>query len=423
MMHHFLTRKRIFAGVLYTFVIFVISYNRPFSKLYKSVHSYDSLFKKVQNANTDRALKAEAYFKNQTRNALSTINNFKSRLKTNVSIAIGLITVKRKAISAKNLQDKSVNYITQSAAFLHNMVQSYPFLKKAVPFICNVDSSPSLHLQAKKLYDFILYTERFGNNSLYHPPLHIPNTNTFYHEMKNHSSRYSKESFDYAFCLQTGAMLNAEYVLLLEDDVLPHKDFPHVLEHLLASRLSLSKNVHYKDGFIYLKMYFPSKWQGYGMELVTIFDLISISAVGAALFTLLLRFLSNVIYKNDSIVSNNLFRCFTVSFFLVMLACWFIGRQNVNELRRFSKYFYRLKPSEGCCTQAMLYPSNVCLSIARYLVKASPSTHTDLVIMDYASENPLPALQIEPNLFYHVGLITSLSNEQKHPEEFILSSL
>ena len=102
-----------------------------------------------------------------------------------------------------------------------------------------------------------------------------------------------------------------------------------------------------------------------------------------------------------------------------MIISWFVGRQNINELRRFSVYTYRVLQSDGCCTQAMLYPISSVEPLSHHLVSTFPHIHTDLAIMNYARNQDLPYIQVEPNLFHHTGLITTLQADPKHPEEFI----
>merc|ERR1719239_1233012 len=152
------------------------------------------------------------------------------------------------------------------------------------------------------------------------------------------------------------------------------------------------------------------------MELVSILDLISISAVCAAVIAIILLFIPRILSNITAVQFSEMPRVYLSIFLIIMTTCWLVGRQNINEFRRLSKYLYRLKRSEGCCTQAMLYPTVVVETVAEHLVTMAPSTHTDLGIMDLAAMSRLPALQIEPSLFYHTGLVTSLAQEQKHPE-------
>ncbi|XP_005105999.1 post-GPI attachment to proteins factor 4 [Aplysia californica] len=411
-----LRRNHLLALSGFFLVLLLLCYRLPFSQLYRKMHNYNTLFKQVQEASRLRSHVSQKYFQSLERTPKPNI--YQERMKKgNVTIAVGLITVKRSNKETEHLPPGTLDYLMQSASLVDHIMRHHAFFQTSVPFICNVDTFPESHKTAEKLYKFLPYTERYGLNSFGIGPLTFPGSKKLYQDVQSHVSRYHKETYDYAFCLQSAASLHPQYVILLEDDVLPHKDLPYVLEHMIHSRLNLTKSDHYKNGIAYLKMYYPAKWQGYATEWTRVFDLLSVSAVGAAV-VLLISFILPAKLKSK-IMCNESWKTFLISFLMVMLTCWLLGRQNINEFRRISKHLYRLQQSEGCCTQAMLYPIDVVAPLTQHLVTVSPHTHTDLAIMDYAAQGTLPALQIEPSLFFHVGLITSLNQRQKHPEEFI----
>ncbi|KAI8787788.1 transmembrane protein 246 [Biomphalaria glabrata] len=380
----------------------------PFSKIFTVVHSYESLFDQVEAATDGRLRAAKQYF--QTQNPELSSRIYSDRLSQgNILFAIGIITIKR---TKETESHESLGYLPPSVAHMDSILKSHRFFNTSLPFICNVDAFPSTHFDAVDLYKFVPYTERFGNNSLGIPALTIPKTNTRFIDLTTHSSKYSKESFDYAFCLLSAAALNPRFILLLEEDTIPHKDFPSVIEHLITFRLNLP--LDHKHDFGFLKLYFPSKWQGFGFEFIKILDLlcccILVTAV-AGVYHYLRSFRSATLPGLNSVLLS--------AFLVTLLTCLLVGRQNINELRRLSKHFYRLQSSEGCCTQAMVYQPSIVSSMAEYLVNPLSNKHTDLAIWDFSYRNSIRTLQVEPNLFFHTGLYTTLDQVQKHPEEFI----
>lgn len=389
----------------YTLFLLALCYHLPFSQLYSHIHSYDDLAKQVETAKDARSAKAKRYF--SSLKSQESVSLYNSRLHKNLTFVFGIITVQR---GKGGTTHDSYGYLLQSASLLDQILKMHPLFNNSVPFICNVDALPGNHQDAISLYKFMPYAERYGLNSLGLAAAIIPDTNTTFAEKVYHPSKYRKESMDYAFCLLSAAALKPQYVILVEEDALAHKDFPLVLKHLLETRLKSSD-----QKFAFLKLFFPAKWQGFGFEVNRVLDLASMSVVGGSILALVYLFYK-VIHRQSC---NKLSRIFLAGYLITMVSCWLIGRQGVNELRRVSKHFYRLQTSEGCCTQAMLYPIDVVYNLSRYMTSNVASYQTDLAIFDFASLARLRTYQVEPSLFVHVGFHSTLPSPQKHPEEFI----
>ncbi|RUS87025.1 hypothetical protein EGW08_005263 [Elysia chlorotica] len=188
--------------------------------------------------------------------------------------------------------------------------------------------------------------------------------------------------------------------------------------------------------YAYLKLYFPPKWQGFSTELSRIFDLVLWATIMFSIVSLCLIMLSksklSFNHKVPLLDSSNRFisleckqkvsfnnRAFIFLFLLCFLTIWLLGRQNVESLRRIWRYCYRLEEADDCCTQAQMYPIDIVEALSKYLLLSSGTEHTDFAIEDFAVDEDLPIWQVEPSLFFHNGLITSLNGTQKHPEEFM----
>ncbi|KAH9489107.1 hypothetical protein Btru_057697 [Bulinus truncatus] len=374
-----------------------------------SVHSYESLVDLVETSSITRLEAARQYF--QDLDPEVSIQIYRDRLmKGSIMLAIGIITIKRMKETDKH---ESLGYLPPSAAHMDRILKNHAYFNSSVPFICNVDAFPSTHFDAVNLYKLLPYTERYGNNSLGILPLNIPKTNRKFIDLAMHKSKYHKETLDYTFCLLSAAVLNPRYVLLLEEDTIAHEDFPDVLQHLIQFRLNSLLDQHRKE-FGYLKLYFPLKWQGFAFEFTKLVDLFSYTVLGTAVVSLGYYL---TVFKSASF--QNLNSLLSIAFCVTLITCLLIGRQNIIELRRLSKHFYRLQSLEGCCTQAMLYPPSTIQPLSEHLVSSASNKHTDLAILDFMYSHSLRTLQVEPNLFFHTGLYTSLELGHKHPEEFI----
>jgi hypothetical protein len=71
-----------------------------------------------------------------------------------------------------------------------------------------------------------------------------------------------------------------------------------------------------------------------------------------------------------------------------------------------------------------LYTRQFIPPIIEFLSAKHKNLHTDLAIYNFTNVTGVRAYQIEPNLFYHVGMYTSLTtNKHKNAEEFIFHAM
>ena len=373
-------------------------------------------------------------------------------LPTRARVTVAIVSVRRKS-SAVNL-----GYVIQSAAALDSLLRqqgSDDLFGDSVLFVCNVDDHPERHSDAAFLKDHVAFVERYGgssaglglNLSMAVPGMH----GRSYREVRHHDV-YDKERHDYMFCLQAATAFRPHYVLIVEDDALP--DMPSVVQHALRRLTStLATPVGHRDdeedgesllplkpcaselmsaegfsgdergfrgralsgqaaGFVYLKLFFPLYWQGFAFELLRILDLVCMTAVLTSVFVVVLQ----MTVSTRGFPPN---RTIGAIFIFSLILCELIGRQNLNEMRRFSKHFYRLQQSPDCCTPAMLYPCDVVPALLTSLSRCRAQRHVDLCIADFVKHSGLPAYSLEPNLFSHVGMVTSLNMNNKHAEELL----
>lgn len=371
--------------------------NKPFSKVYHLFNSKNDVFKLAKQLNSERLFKAHQYLDglNKTQQP-----NYDSR----PELAIVIVTVKRKAYDASSL-----GYVLQSISATHKLFVNDLVFPKKTMMICNVDLHPENYTEIVNLKPFIPVVERYGASSL---PITINSSRISMYAKRRYNSKYDKETVDYMYCLESAYSLGASYVLLIEDDALPREDTLKVLKNKIL--YIKSKN---KGRYSFIKLYYPQRWQGYAYESSRILEIISVGCVGAGL-AVAIQFIT---CRTKSYFLQVMY--FSCGAWLFVTAALIIGRQNVFEFYRISKYLYSLRNSPGCCTQAMLYTRQFIPALIDFLSVKHKALHTDLAIYNFTNVTGIPAYQIEPNLFYHVGMYTSLSSSDKHKnaEEFIFN--
>lgn len=397
------------------------------------------------------------------------------------AFTIAIVTVSRKIPENSN---RSVGYVLQSATALDALVKrSGLFAGKTFVFVCNVDAYPANHQDAAALRDVFPFAERYGGSSV--PgvaDLALPGTDTLYRSMKHAyghglGGSLDRERHDYTFCLQVARRIPSRYYLLFQDDALPLPDFAGVLALTLAklnkceggeeelsqreegesrfpppsfkpssvsssspppplrpSAKCLSEHPPYTQDLVSqkrkrrispspdanfgsVKFYFPDRWNGFSFDFLRIVELASLLAVGAGLALLL----HGVVCCARGLSYVPTWKVFLIGVLLSLVGCELFGRQNINELRRVSKYFYRLQPSPDCCIPAMLYPATVMPFLITWLAESPAQSKVDLRVAECFKHYEVVTYYIEPNIVRHVGMVTSIKKINEKPvEEFLL---
>ncbi|XP_062617546.1 post-GPI attachment to proteins factor 4-like [Saccostrea cucullata] len=383
--------------ITFTLIVPPVCISLPFSKFYYLYNKQDDVTKKAELLNSERYKKSLAYF-SSLHSESSKLFYLNMKKSGHLDLVVAIITVKR--------NDGTLGYLTQSVAKMDKLLKEDRNFERKFMFICNVDQNLYGHEEARNLEKFIPVEYRFENLSGIHQS--SPHK-VLYHLHKNFDT-YQKETIDYMFCLEMAYSMNPDYVLLVEDDTLP---LPMALDVLTTKLrwLTLFRSEPMKN-YAFIKLYYPPKWQGFGNEMRRILEVIAIGMVGGGCFFIF------AIRK----------KIFTQYLYFVLGAIYFIifalllDRQNVLELRRLASQLYSLNISPGCCTPAMFYPKWIIPSLLNYLANDNNKHHTDIAIYNFITSNNLTAYQIEPNLFAHIGMYTSVhQNSRKDPQEFIFS--
>lgn len=230
-------------------------------------------------------------------------------------------------------------------------------------------------------------------------------------------NKYSKEKNDYVHALEWCNNRNARFSVILEDDALPLPDFMQRLQLVLDYRMS--KN---SINWVFLKLYYPEKWEGWANEKNIITELIVSSMTGGLVLTLLVQCLQVVITRRVAIDYGIIF-WFLLSSGLIayMLLC--LGRPHWLALRGISPKLSSVVYAPGCCTPAVLYQRAHLSDLIQYLKKVSCllGFPVDLALDKFADDRDLQRLLVVPNLVKHIGFISSLPGKGwKNPKEFRL---
>ncbi|XP_033736232.1 transmembrane protein 246-like [Pecten maximus] len=404
---HHLTRLLVLYLVTFSFIIPILCYFLPYSKLFKVFHSEKEMLSDAKDLNKERLSSATAYFNSIDKTESMKFYNRYDQERLDLLVVI--VTVQRKSADVQNL-----GYFLQATAAMDRVMKQNQSFKKKKLVICNVDSNPLNYTDVVWLSEFIPTIQRYDPRGKDMARMTTSQRAVLYGQHL-HLNKYVKETVDYMFCLESAYLMNSTYILMMEDDAIPHRDVLNNVKHVMDTKLH-----HYNREFGHIKLYYPQKWQGFALEETRIIELVSIGCIGAGVFVFILNLYSTAKKKVLTYFIQILY--FLAGCVYFILVAELLDRQNLMELRRFSKSLYSFKQSPGCCTQAMLYREQVIPALLNYLQGSARLNmdHTDIAIYKFTLKYNIPCYQIEPNLFYHVGLYTSLvEGRYKDPEGFL----
>ncbi|OWF53287.1 transmembrane protein 246-like [Mizuhopecten yessoensis] len=404
--YHF-RRLLILYLITFTFIVPILCYFLPYSKLFKVFHSEKEMLINAKDLNKERLADANAYFNSIDKTESRQFYNQHNQERLDLLVVI--VTVQRKSADLQKL-----GYFLQATAAMDKLLKHNQSFRKKKLVICNVDAKPINHTDVTFLSTFIPTIQRYGPSGRDLSRSTTPLRAALY-DKHLHRNRYEKETVDYMFCLESAYHMNSSYILMMEDDAIPHREVLSNVKHVMDTKLH-----HNSREFGYIKLYYPQKWQGFAFEETRIIELLSIGCMGAGIFVFFLICLLDDRKKSSPFSIQILY--FLAGCIYFILIAELLDRQNIMELRRFSPSLYSFKKSPGCCTQAMLYSDHILPSLVNFLQDyARPGMdHTDIAIYKFTLKHNIPCYQIEPNLFHHVGLYTSLvEGRYKDPEGFL----
>ena len=234
---------------------------------------------------------------------------------------------------------------------------------------------------------------------------------------------YEKERRDYVAALRWCAAKQSDYNVVLQDDALPSDSLMPTLNFVLHHCIGDPGT-----SWAALQMFYPEKYQGWGDHPTFVIELIAAVAV----LSLMLTLASSLILPGPLLITcrqSSPFRMeirrllywrwlLSASLVLYLLLCF--GRAHWEELRKINRLLTSVTYARGCCTPAMLYPRRHTQELIDYLdsVKCSSQLPVDIAIDEFMKERKLKKLRTIPNLFWHIGMVSSLPKSQKSVKEY-----
>lgn len=323
------------------------------------------------------------------------------RTDNHVDVGITIITMSRNRHRLDNYEPK---YLTQVASKFLKAIGDTSDLKYTYKlFLCDVDPNPSSYSEIKQLSKLASIFQRFKYDM----------NNTAWWSRLSISDRLEKEKKDYVFCAQQTLDTNVSNIFLIEDDALPHDDLLPVLDRVISNVFDSSKtdHTHYHQNVTYIKFYHPDRLLGYfSLEFERIPELVGLSFLLSTVLTLCYQKYRPAAGSYRLI----LWTCFFVYSCLILVL---IGRQSLLELRRVSHQLYQVTPAPPCCTPAILYPRVGMQEVTNYLssVHCKEGFGKDYALEEFRKKHKKIGLLVQPNLFTHIGMYSSLRNEVLNP--------
>lgn len=292
--------------------------------------------------------------------------------------------------SRRVVGSRPLGYLTRTVAALSLVERSISWPATKQLFICDVNASPAPHIEADRLRQYFDVHVRFPNASTSAAIL----------------DPFEKEKQDYAFCLQEALRFTTKYVLLVEDDAVAQENLFSVLSHILHTQ------THY---WSHLKLYYPERWQGFSADIRTALELTSIFSITYVIWTAVLH----VGWREQ----RQRYRHSVTGGVLVVLIALSIGRQHLVEMKQVSSHLYSLGPDPNCCSPAIFYNAEFARQLVPYLaneVRCSNTYPLDMALKSFVSQLQWPGFRIEPNLFRHIGLISTMKGYSRYVEDFLI---
>ncbi|XP_002738613.1 GPI-N-acetylgalactosamine transferase PGAP4-like [Saccoglossus kowalevskii] len=395
---------RTFRHLLVTLVLYYLTFfvvlpifckDLPFSYYYSRTERLDENVRQAMNWNEQRLHKEESHLRSL--DAEKTFQEY-GETKENIHIAVGIVTVSRVYNTYDGTNPK---YLTQVVSRVHRSIKKHRRGHKNVVFICNVNSPSQDHAEAMELATYFPVVHKYGTTNVRLTKEWMP------------SLVFHKEQEDYLFCLNFSRKYDAKYVVLLQDDAMPHDDFYakllYILENRVEMRYSRGELVANTEKWSWLKMNFPTPSAGFFSNWLFTIEGVALSLIPASITALIY----DICYRQ----SNRISLCFTYYIFIISFVYFgataaSIGRPFFLPYLYSSVHLSAIRPGTSCCIAAVVYPSASLSQIVDYLadVDCRAWYPLDFCLYDFLETSGMKQYLAVPNIFTHIGMVSSLHN-------------
>ena len=385
-------------------------YTLPNSWYYNKPADTDHQRELERQVNSQRVATAEQFLQlyNTTHDSSARQQDWRQiQNQVSVDIAIVVVSVSRLRVQYDQYEPK---YLTQVSATLFKLMQearhNEQFHLSVSIAVCNADHNPHGYEEAQMLKKYLKTYELFSGD---------------FNKPKTKLHVLEKEKQDYVFCIESALQDgDPRYVLVMEDDALPHHNLFPVLQHTLT-RQRWMENKYDGISTIFYKLYHPDRL----LTFISIEPerLPELAAIGAIFGTLLTGICYIVVTICNSSKSWNINQMWTLSTVYVVLIVLCIGRCNIVVLRHhLAPHLYQyVTPAPSCCTQAMLFTNHGARTIANYLktVTCKAGLGKDMALENYLHNFNGRAYSVQPNLVKHIGMYSSLRTDIVDPDNLL----
>ncbi|KAA8649346.1 uncharacterized protein ATNIH1004_005247 [Aspergillus tanneri] len=217
---------------------------------------------------------------------------------------------------------------------------------------------------------------------------------------------HEKGVYDYIYALRACQVTNAPYIAIFEDDIILAEGW---MTKTLKALADINHIVQNKTSWIYLRLFYTEtalSWTSSDFayrNMPLIFGLMMLLTIGCLL--VLRRFPichSYLDYPTVFVISLVCVPAFTALVYMM-------GKYNIMPLRGVVEM-----NTNGCCTQALVFPRAQVDDLVRYLEEKRGQT--DLLIEEYAEQTGLTRYALAPPQLQHVGLKSSRGNADIHTQ-------
>ena len=343
-----------------------------------------------------------------------------------------------------------LGYLTQTVARLRRIDEAPGFERKAI-VVCDVDDLAARRRTNVEVAELAPHVDavvhKYGDDDEGRRVTSVDGNSSLSGGRRAITDDvWNKEKDDYAFCLEAATRLfDARYVLLMEDDVLLEDRAFVVVSHAVRWRIAERRSAAHGDvtsppiddeggdhiktdddvvqrrrrpSWLFIKLYYHERWQGYAFEFESIVELIAFATVGGSLSTVVYAHFVAAWWR----LNQRRFVIFVGGAVFAVLSAEVVGRPHVQSWRSVSPLTHRLvAPAPDSCTQAMLYPTAVVADLVAFLrrVRCTRKYAVDLAIARYVRLGAWPSYRVEPNICRHVGFVSAVKSEEKLAAEFI----
>ena len=356
----------------------------PYNKYLGASDNLTYQIKKYKDENTANYKSAQQYLSTHSESSIQDLSHWNPQAQ--IKVLVTILTKSRDDIERKDKYKPY--YLTQTVASYAKLKRAYQNVRPITDIkllLCDVDHN---------------YNSEAVEMSKYAPLLKLN------HDHGAQDNIFEQEKYDYMSCIEKSVTQNADFLLLAEDDSIPHNDLIQELDHLFTYRTPKLNNT-----FGYIKLFHPTRLNGFiTADLNRLLEWLALASLLEHL-TLAVIYLCRL-----HIETGYVWRFSRFLYFLLLLFA--IGRLNISRIYDLSPHLHRLVPAPSCCTPALLFTPASASATVKYLrsVHCKKGFAKDTAMDLFGYKTGYHNWFFEPNLFTHIGVFTTRRSKPVNPK-------